>query len=67
MAAFLCFLASLGSCPAGDRYNDPKRSVAFTESGRTQPDIGGEHPVKPDQMQTRARHQRSHALHEFEW
>ena len=33
---------------------------------RTQPGIGCQHTVKPDQMQARARHQRGQALHEFQ-
>ena len=33
---------------------------------RAQPGIGGEHSVKTDQVQARARHQSRQALHEFE-
>ena len=33
---------------------------------RTQPGIGRQHPMKTDQMQARARHQRGQALHEFQ-
>ena len=62
------------ACPAHAR----RRAVRVLVSGLagiqrwarhdrgTQPGIGREHPVKADQVQTRARHQCGQALHEFQ-
>ena len=44
----------------------PSGQLRFPKSRHAQRGIGGEHPVKTDQVQARARHQSRQALHEFQ-